>query len=141
VGGIFGRELARAQPEVVRRVITLGSRSDWGDRDREQGYSSGVDDARSGIHSDRADGPRPPEDVRPPIPVPVTNIYTRTDGFAHGAAASTSTAPTRQREATGSHSGLGHTRALSPWSADRRALPDGTRQPLSVAPCLAVAEP
>jgi pimeloyl-ACP methyl ester carboxylesterase len=138
LGGIFGRELARAQPEIVRRVITLGSPFRLGDRDREQSYASAAYDALAGIHSDRADGPHPPEEARPPMPVPVTNIYSRTDGVAPWRSCiDVDRARCDNVEVPGSHSGLGHNPIALAVVADRLAQPDGTWQPYRVPPYLA----
>jgi pimeloyl-ACP methyl ester carboxylesterase len=133
LGGIFARELGRAYPEAVRSVITLGSPFRLGDGDRDESYATSTYDALSELHSERAKGPHVPEDARPPMPVPVTNIYSRTDGVA----------PWRgcidirggwcdNVEVPGSHSGLGHNPLALVVIADRLAQPDDTWQPYQV---------
>jgi pimeloyl-ACP methyl ester carboxylesterase len=130
LGGIFARELGRTHPEAVRSVITLGSPFRLGDRDRDESYASSIFDALSELHSERAKGPHVPEDARPAMPVPVTNIYSRSDGVApwrscidaHGMWCDNVEVP-------GSHSGLGHNPFGLAVIADRLAQPDGRWQP------------
>jgi pimeloyl-ACP methyl ester carboxylesterase len=138
LGGIFGRELARAEPEVVRCVITLGSPFRLGDRARQESHANGLYEALAELHSERARVPHPPEEDRPAMAVPVTNIYTRTDGVApwrscidvHGARCENVRVP-------GSHSGLGHNPIAFAVVADRLAQPEGAWQPYRVPSCLA----
>ena len=74
LGGIYARELARAAPQQVRQVITLGSPL-YGDPKRGSN-AWGVYKAVSGrlavAAQERGDGPPP---------VPTTSIFTRTDGI------------------------------------------------------------
>jgi pimeloyl-ACP methyl ester carboxylesterase len=76
LGGIYGRELARAHPERVRLVITLGTPF----RDISASHAARLVPIRPGgrplreAHELRAA-------LRRPLPVPSTSIYSRTDGI------------------------------------------------------------
>jgi pimeloyl-ACP methyl ester carboxylesterase len=77
LGGVYAREIARAAPEGVRQVITLGSPVM-----RPPGAQSAATPlfrALSPMHSDRAKE-TDPELIRQPIPVPLTAIFTKSDG-------------------------------------------------------------
>ncbi len=80
LGGVYARLLARERPEAVRQVITLGSpyRMQEGDRSTAQPMWERV----RHLH----DGDLPlatvREEDRPPLEVPATSIYSRTDGVA-----------------------------------------------------------
>ena len=80
LGGIYARVLAREQPHMVRQVITLGSpyRMVEGDRSAAQQAWRSVE------HLHTADLPlrELAEHERPPLAVPATSIYSRTDGIA-----------------------------------------------------------
>ena len=75
LGGVFAREIARAVPDAVRSVITLGSpirgnpRSTNAWRIYELASGQSVDDPKL----------RRPCDVAPPVPT--TSIFSRTDGI------------------------------------------------------------
>ena len=85
LGGVYARELARAFPHAVRQVITLGSPFRF--RSGDRGFGSRLYDA-IGPRRDPLAG-RLPEEKRPPLPVPSTSIYTRTDGVVRWHACST----------------------------------------------------
>ncbi len=78
LGGIYARELAHGYPELVRLVVTLGSpyRFRTGDRGRTSELYAAV----APEHEPFA-GRMVPEADRPPLRVPATSIYTRTDGI------------------------------------------------------------
>jgi pimeloyl-ACP methyl ester carboxylesterase len=135
LGGIFGRELARTFPSAIRGVITLGSPFRLTARHTDQTYASGAYEALSELHSERA-GRIPPEDVRPPMPVPVTNIYTRTDGVVPWDSCIERRGDRCENiEVPGSHSGLGHNPFALAVIADRLAQPDGTWKPYQMSGC------
>jgi pimeloyl-ACP methyl ester carboxylesterase len=73
LGGVYGRLLARERPDLVRQVISLGSpyRMTGGPLDP---LGSGERDALA--HAAEL------EEDRPPLEVPATSIYSRTDGIA-----------------------------------------------------------
>jgi pimeloyl-ACP methyl ester carboxylesterase len=78
LGGIYGRELARAHPELVRQVITLGSPFTLVDS-----RQSRADGAYRRHSSQFANSRRVPtrEQVAKPIAVPSTAVYSRFDGI------------------------------------------------------------
>lgn len=123
LGGIYAREIARLEPLAVRQVITLGS--PFRLTDREDSHASTLYNALSTFHSIRADEPRLPEPSRPPITVPVTNIYSRTDGIAPWRSCIDDPGPRRENvEVLGSHCGLGHNPSTLFVIADRLAQPE-----------------
>lgn len=77
-GGILARELARAHPERLRQVITVVSpfRHRDGDDNRIARLLSRV---KPGDSDHFRQLPR--EDDREPLPMPVTSIYSRSDGL------------------------------------------------------------
>ncbi len=128
LGGIFARELARRAPDQVRQVITLGSPFRIGDADRSA--ASGLYERLRPLHVQRP--PLPPEDARPPLQVPATSIYTRTDGIVRWWQCLESEGPRRENIAVrGSHSGLGFNPAAVYAVSDRLAQPADDWQPFS----------
>ncbi|MFI5285732.1 MAG: esterase/lipase family protein [Candidatus Dormibacteria bacterium] len=127
LGGIFGRELARSRPELVRQVITLGS---------PFGLTAAADsraDAtyrRLGVLHVSPDSLPSREGLSRPIPVPTTAVYSRLDGVVPWQACMNP--PGRRRENVAvysSHLGMGHNAAVLWVIADRLASPDGAWQP------------
>lgn len=102
LGGVFVRELARHQPELIRRVITLGSpiniRPDATNVDAmfrrlNPGYTPDLAAFRR-----RCQAP----------PVPCTAVYSKTDGIVAWQTSMENPAPnTENVEVSGSHFGLG----------------------------------
>jgi pimeloyl-ACP methyl ester carboxylesterase len=136
LGGIFARELARRNPDAVRTVITLASpfRIRVGDRSHASALYNTV-----GPAVDPFLGAIPPEEERPPLPVPATSIYTRTDGIVRWHLCIDTTGPLSENiEVFGTHSGLGYNIAATVAIADRLACPEGSwrpfRPPLRLAP-------
>lgn len=127
LGGVYARELAKALPELVRDVITMGtpfsgshlSTNAW----RLYELTSGRD-----IHQEigQFDLPTAP-------PVPTTSIFSRTDGVVAWSASvqapSRANRQTENLEVIASHLGLG----LNPstwWAvADRLAQPEDQWKP------------
>ena len=135
LGGIFGRELARTYPDAVRTVITLGS--PFRLREADGSHASPAFESLAAQHSERAKGPHPPEEDRPCISVPVTNIFTRADGVAPWESCIDSCGVTCENvEVQGSHSGLGHNPLALTIIADRLAQPDGLWKPYRPSMCL-----
>ncbi len=123
LGGIFAREIARNHPELVRQVITLGSpiRMVPGDKSA----ASGMWDSLQDLH-DPAAVEIMSEPNRPPLPVPTTSVYTRTDGIVHWRTCLEAKGPTSENvEVFGSHCGLGFNPAAALVVADRLAQPLG----------------
>ena len=121
LGGIYARALARSRPRAVRRVITLGSpfRMRRGDRSNA---------SRLFDRLNPGPGLRDPLALEePPLPVPSTAIYTRTDGVARWHLCIEAERPLAENiEVRGSHCGLGHNPAVILAIADRLAQPEGT---------------
>ena len=127
LGGIYARELARGHPEQVRLVITLGSpyRFRTGDR----GHTSELY-ASVAPHDDPFPGRRVAEEDSPPLTVPATSIYSRTDGIVRWQACVEPVGPIRENiEVIGTHNGLGFNVAALYAVADRLNQPVGTWKP------------
>jgi pimeloyl-ACP methyl ester carboxylesterase len=129
LGGIYGREIARAAPQLVRQVIALGS--PFRLRDRRASNAGVVFDwLRRGHEPARLVDPRPPEEDRGPLPVPATAVFTRHDGIVPWQAClELPSAIGESVEVLGSHTGLGHNPAAMWVIADRLALPEGEWKP------------
>ena len=96
LGGVYALELAGAFPDAVRRVITLGSPLT--------------------LVSQRGQN----------APVPVSALFSRTDGIVSWRNAIGPTGPNRENiEVDGSHLGLGHNPNVLLIIADRLARPQG----------------
>ncbi|HJQ59855.1 MAG TPA: alpha/beta hydrolase [Vineibacter sp.] len=126
LGGIYARELAKYQPEVVRTVITLGSpfaghpRSThaWRLYETASGQQVGDHDASY------------VEALRRPPPMPTTAIYSRTDGIcAWQSCRERSGDNVENIEVHSSHCGLGHHPAVIYAVADRLAQAEGAWRP------------
>ena len=130
LGGIYAREIARARPEAVRTVVTLGSPFR-----PVPGYESHVAPlARSLARSWGTDvpGTRSRGDD-PPLPVPSTAVFSRTDGIVPWQACVNSGSGRHETiEVVGSHCGLGHHPAVLLVVADRLAQPPGAWQPMQI---------
>lgn len=122
LGGIYARELARAHPEVVRGVITLGTPF----RDISATHAARLVPIRPGGRSLR-DAHDLRAYLRTPIPVPTTSIYSKTDGIVHWQSCLESEGPERENvEVACSHTGMGFHADVLAVIADRLAQPDGT---------------
>lgn len=127
LGGIFARELARSRPGLVRQVITLGSPfglTDPGDSRANAAYQRlGVLHVSPGSIPKRAQ-------LRRPIPVPTTSVYSRLDGVVPWRACLNTPGPLRENVAVySSHLGMGHNAAVLWVMADRLAQDEGAWQP------------
>lgn len=123
LGGIYAREIARAAPEHVRRVITVGS--PFGG-DLKSNVVWPMYESVTGTRIKSI-----PQDVlarmNDPLPVPSTAIYSRTDGVVAWHTCIDEEAPDAENvEVPGSHVGLLHNPAALYVIADRLAQPDGT---------------
>ena len=130
LGGSYARDLARVHPDLVRQVITLGSpfRLPVKYAGRHLTHAEGIYRALGPRHSRRI-VERPEEDDLPPLPVPATAIYTRSDGVVPWRACLEREGPTSESvEVRGSHSGLGHNPLALAVIADRLAQPRGSWQ-------------
>lgn len=110
LGGIFARDLARSHPDLVRQVISLGSPF----RLPVQHAGPPLTHAESMYRRLRPwhsqEGlERAEEHELPPLSVPSTAIYTRTDGIVPWRACLERESPVcKSIEVKGSHIGLGH---------------------------------
>jgi len=119
LGGIFARVLARENPEYFRQVITLGSpfRTRLGDRSAV----SGLWDSLEPLH-DQEFLESYATNERPPLHMPTTSIYSRTDGVVNWRLCLESKSPIAENvEVFGSHSGMGFNTAVAYVIADRLA--------------------
>lgn len=129
LGGIFARELARAYPEHVRTVVTLAS--PFRLREEDSSTAQGLY-RRLGPRRDPFEGRRDPEHDREPLSVPVTSIYTRTDGVVRWHACIDEVGPLSENiEVRGTHSGLGINGPALLAVADRLAQPEDAWRPFT----------
>jgi pimeloyl-ACP methyl ester carboxylesterase len=127
LGGIFARDLAARSPELVRQVITLGS--PFALAGRNQTNVGRAFRQRSHLHVPRPGGLLPPE-VRGPLPVPSTSVWSREDGVVAWQACVERPSERAENVAVrGSHLGLGANPAVAWVIADRLAQPAGTWRP------------
>lgn len=113
-GGVVARAVARAHPECVSRVITLGSPLQGGVRETAYGTRASEEELE---HSAREALRRESE----PLTVPALSIFTRTDGVvAWSASQDPVPGRTRNLEVRSCHTGL----VMSPavWRAVAEAL-------------------
>jgi pimeloyl-ACP methyl ester carboxylesterase len=119
LGGIYAREMAKAVPDDVRCVITLGTPFRGNPRAtnawRIYEFASG----------ERVDSVEDGRFASPP-PVPTTSIFSRTDGVvAWQCSVERETATAENIEVEASHIGLGVNPAAIYAIADRLAQPEG----------------
>lgn len=122
LGGVYARQLAKAMPEAVRQVITLGS--PFGGSPRATNAWR-IYEMTSGSSVDA-----PPTDfahsLAAPPPVPTTAIWSRSDGIcAWQICREVEASQAENIEVEGSHCGLGHNPAVVYAVADRLAQPEG----------------
>ncbi|BBX47344.1 alpha/beta hydrolase [Mycobacterium cookii] len=127
-GGIYARELARAFPDDVRSVITLGSPF-RGNHEASTAWRvwrlvNRGDDASEAI-AEQALSRR-----ARPLSVPTTCIYSKSDGIvAWQCCTSLPAAETENVEVRSSHLGYGHNVHTLSVIADRLAQPEGGWRP------------
>ncbi len=103
LGGVFAREIAKANPEFVRFVVTLGSPITG---PRHAAAARPLFELINGK-------PEPETEIRlanlhTPPPVPCTSIYTKTDGIVHWHGSMQDDVPHAENiEVPASHCGLG----------------------------------
>lgn len=133
LGGIYARRLARRSPDKVRQVITLGSPF----RIADTGGRSAVSGLYERLRPSHAVGleAASPGDTEVPAEVPVTAIYTRTDGVVRWWQCIESVGERRENiEVHGSHSGLGFNPAVIYAVSDRLAQPADRWRPFRPPP-------
>ena len=124
LGGIYARELAREHPEAVRQVVTLGSPFRMTLADRSG--ASGLWDTLKPAFSTRLLRMAMGEIDKPPLRVPSTAVYTRTDGVVRWHTCIDAESDTHENiEVRGSHSGLGWNPAVLLALADRLSQREG----------------
>jgi pimeloyl-ACP methyl ester carboxylesterase len=128
LGGIYAREIARAVPDHVRQVITLGSPF-RGNHQATRAYRLYQFLNRNPLNEDMMS-----ETARisraAPLPVPSTSIYSRTDGIVAWECCTSLPAPqTENIEVRSTHLGYGFNLETMFVVADRLALPEGQWRP------------
>jgi len=122
LGGIYARELARQQPALVRRVITLGS--PFALTDGQRSHADRAFQRRITLHANGRVPSR--EQVSMPISVPSTAVYSRRDGIVPWRACTEPETDLHQNvEVRCAHLGFGVDQATLWLIADRLALPAG----------------
>jgi pimeloyl-ACP methyl ester carboxylesterase len=118
LGGVYAREMARAKPEHVRRVITLGSPINvHPDANNLMGMWRLINRGKP-VKTDLEGFSRR---ITPP-PVPCTAIYTRSDGIVAYQCCMEDDAPNVENvEVRGSHLGLAHNPRVVRLIAERLA--------------------
>jgi pimeloyl-ACP methyl ester carboxylesterase len=124
LGGVYAREIAKAIPDRIRQVITLGSPF-------RQTETNGTTRAVLRLY-EMATGESGEEQKRRmvgisrPAPVPSTAIYSRTDGIAHWKTCIEEETPlTDNVEVYASHCGMGFNPTIYYVIGDRLAQPAG----------------
>lgn len=126
LGGVFARELAKKTPQDVRQVITLGSpiAGPPGANNIERVYH--FFNPRKHEHVDLEVLQR----RRAPPPVPITSIYSRSDGIVAWRCALEKETPLAENIAVrGSHSGMCFNPLALYLVANRLAQPEGHWKP------------
>lgn len=137
LGGLYARQMARAYPDRIRQVITMGSpfrlvkRSDT--------LASLILERYSHLHvsAEELDLPEQ-EHLRDPMPMPTTSIYSQTDGVVPWQACLNDLYMTAENiEVKACHIGMGHHPATLWAVADRLAQPRGQWGPFQAPKSLA----
>jgi pimeloyl-ACP methyl ester carboxylesterase len=144
LGGIYARMLARDLPDKVRQVITLGSPFRMVETDQFAYNMIGQARWERMVkkHSEELDLLRVHEHDRPPITVPSTAIYSRTDGFAPWQLSIDEIGPNSPNplaenvEVRGSHTGLSSNPITLAVVLDRLAQPEDHWRPFKPMPVL-----
>jgi pimeloyl-ACP methyl ester carboxylesterase len=130
LGGIYAREIARASPEAVRAVVTLGS--PFRPVPGHESHAAPLARALAGLRSRDEPGTSPRGSDRP-LPVPSTSVFSPTDGIVPWqACVNHGSGPHESIEVVGSHCGLGHHPAVLLVVADRLAQPPGDWRPMQI---------
>ncbi|MEM7104292.1 MAG: alpha/beta hydrolase [Bacteroidota bacterium] len=132
LGGVYAREAARIHPELIRQVITLGS--PFNGINRVSSVSWVYERIRGKKISDL--DPELVDRLSKPIDVPVTNIFSKTDGVVSWqCCVEQSEGPNRENiEVNGSHIGLGHNPEVLRIIADRLSQPKNKWNPFDPHP-------
>lgn len=127
LGGIYAREMAKAAPDVIRCVITLGTPFSGHPKST---HAWRLFELMSGVTADDPDLHAPLAD---PPPVPTTSILSKTDGIVAWQCSVNREAPRVENIVVpASHLGLGMNPATLYAVADRLAQPVDDWQPFAV---------
>jgi len=126
LGGIYAREIARAMPDAVRQVITLGSP-----------FGADAEATHAGWLYRLLSGSQPPQsrrylqDLKRALPVPSTSVFSKSDGIVPWQGCMQKEGPLSENvEMPGvSHLGMGTNRAVLALVAERLAQPEGGWKP------------
>ncbi len=123
MGGLFAREIARAQPDDIRQVITLGTPFA---RSLKANNAHWLYRFINGHHADDV-APELIRRMQEPLPGPSTAIYSRTDGVvAWQCCIEQREGPFNENvRVRGSHCGLGFNPMVLYVIGDRLAQPEG----------------
>lgn len=127
LGGVFARYLAHIHPDLVNSIITMGTpvRSAGSRR----GVASRLFDTVSGMH----DGDMGDFDTDSPLTVPLTSIWTKTDGVvAWRSAMANDDGEVENIAVPGTHLGLGFNPIVTHIVADRLSQRSGEWAPYSL---------
>jgi pimeloyl-ACP methyl ester carboxylesterase len=123
LGGIYARELARHFPSEVRQVITLASPFRAPEASNVPRFLIG----RRGSHPSEA---VLREQLSAPLAVPMTSIWSRSDGIAAWRSCVVDDGPLSENiEVEASHLGIGHHPVVLLTIADRLAQAEGAWKP------------
>ena len=126
LGGVFAREIAKANPDKVRSVISLGSPIT---NDRSATNASRLFEYLNGKEPEPVRAGRY-RDLETAPPVPTTSILTKSDGIVAWRGSVQKAGPqTENIEVLASHCGLGVNPAVMVAIADRLAQAEGAWKP------------
>ena len=118
LGGVYARQLAKAMPESVRQVVTLGSPFKGDPRSTNAWRLYEMTSGHKVADRENHMGGK----IEVPPPMPATAIYSRSDGICHWKnCLEAETDIAENIEVQGSHCGLGHHPAAVYAVADRLA--------------------
>ena len=130
LGGVYAREIAREFPDAVRFVVTLGSPFAATSHHSTSPLVARLFESMSGVTVEQMRTEMAHQDSRLPPPVPVSALYSRTDGVVSWRACMERESDlTENIEVIGSHSGMAMHPMVLHVVADRLAqrLDDWTK--------------
>jgi len=140
LGGVYARLLAAEHPGKIRQVVTLASPYRMVEVDRSASYP--IWRRVEHLHDGRLAGWGVPEADRPPLQVPATSIYSRTDGVVRWEKCIDETEsgcvyPRAENiEVRATHVGLGTNPAVIVAILDRLGQPEDRWRPFRPHPLL-----
>ncbi|MXX28427.1 MAG: alpha/beta hydrolase [Gammaproteobacteria bacterium] len=124
LGGVYAREIAREFPDAVRFVVTLGSPFAATSHHSTSPMVARLFESMSGVTVEQMRTEMAHQDSRLPPPVPVSALYSRTDGVVSWRACMERESDlTENIEVIGSHSGMAMHPMVLHVVADRLAQP------------------